>query len=259
MKKNNLYFIHGANCGSWVWEGFSEFFKIRGFNSLTPDLRLHGVNPHDKPAQGIAALSLRDYVSDICNELSALDDKAVLIGHSMGGLLAQLAAQSVPVRALVLIEPAPPAGLYPKKAAVIQGIFALLRYGLFWKVPVRPSFAQAVVTSLHNLPPQRQHEVHSRFVYESGRALSEIGFSVLDRKKAAYVDEKRITSPVLVIAGGMDRIISPKLALAISSKYKNCTYKEFPEHAHWIIQEQGWENVAEYIFQWLDTRLHSFD
>ncbi|MBF0520972.1 MAG: alpha/beta fold hydrolase [Nitrospirae bacterium] len=154
MKKKYLYFIHGANCGSWVWEEFSEFFKIKGFNCLTPDLRLHKANQTDRDINDIGTISLLDYASDIRKDLSALDEEPVLIGHSMGGLLAQIVAQSVPVRAIVLLEPGPPAGLYPKKSAFLQGIFAVLHYGFFWKAPVMPTFEQISVTSLHMLPSE---------------------------------------------------------------------------------------------------------
>ncbi|QWR78797.1 alpha/beta fold hydrolase [Candidatus Magnetomonas plexicatena] len=252
MKKKYLYFIHGANCGSWVWEEFSEFFKIKGFHCLTPDLRFHKADQANMAANDIGTISLLDYVSDIRKDLSALDETPVLVGHSMGGLLAQVVAQSVPVRALVLLEPGPPAGLYPKKSAFLQGVFAVLNYGTFWKAPVMPTFEQVVATSLHLLSSEKQQDVYSKFVHESGRALSEIGFSILDRHCAASVDFKKVTCPVLVIAGSKDRIITPDIARSVANNYKNNTYKEFAEHAHWILQEQGWEKVAGFIFEWLE-------
>jgi dipeptidyl aminopeptidase/acylaminoacyl peptidase len=37
----------------------------------------------------------------------------------------------------------------------------------------------------------------------------------------------------------------------VARKY-NASYHEFPDHAHWLLGEPGWEDVAEYIASWLE-------
>ena len=66
---------------------------------------------------------------------------------------------------------------------------------------MRQTFEEAVYAMLHLLPPEQQKQTYERFVYESGRAAFEIGFWLLDSKKATQVNEKKVTCPVLVIAG----------------------------------------------------------
>jgi len=90
-----------------------------------------------------------------------------------------------------------------------------------------------------------------KFVYESGRAAFEIGYWLLDSKNASKVDESKVTCPVLVIAGTEDRITPASVVCNVAKKYRGATYKEFTNHAHWIMAEPGWQEVAEYIGDWL--------
>lgn len=125
-------------------------------------------------------------------------------------------------------------------------------YG-FWKKPRRQTFDEAVYSMLKLLPPAEQKIVYGRFVYESGRAASEIGFWYLDPRKASKVDEKKVTCPVLVIAGSQDKITPASVVRNIARKYgTDTTYKEFPNHAHWVVGEPGWQEVAGYSADWLD-------
>jgi hypothetical protein len=42
----------------------------------------------------------------------------------------------------------------------------------------------------------------------------------------------------------------------IAEKYKRVsTYKEFPDHSHWVVGEPGWQEIAEYIKEWLHQAL----
>jgi pimeloyl-ACP methyl ester carboxylesterase len=67
------------------------------------------------------------------------------------------------------------------------------------------------------------------------------------------VDSSKLTCPFLVISGSEDNITPSKVVKKVAEKYKPLsTYMEFGGHAHWIIREPGWENVAAYIEVWLE-------
>lgn len=66
-------------------------------------------------------------------------------------------------------------------------------------------------------------------VCESGRVLFfELAMPCLDRAKAARVEFGAIAGPVLVIAGGCDRIVPGRLARRTAARYRNATYVEIP-------------------------------
>jgi pimeloyl-ACP methyl ester carboxylesterase len=109
---------------------------------------------------------------------------------------------------------------------------------------------------LNLMPFESQKSIYDQFVFESGRAASEIGFWIFDSKKAARVDESKVTCPVLIIAGEKDRIVPASITRKVAEKYKRVsTYKEFPDHSHWVVGEPGWQEIAEYIKEWLHQAL----
>jgi pimeloyl-ACP methyl ester carboxylesterase len=121
---------------------------------------------------------------------------------------------------------------------------------------MRQTFKEAVYSMLHLLPPEKQKHTYARFVYESGRAAFEIGFWLLDTKKATQVNEKKVTCPLLVIAGAEDRITPAAVVRKVHEKYGDLsTFRELSGHAHWVVGEPGWEDVTELIHEWLNRNI----
>ena len=83
--------IHGMWGGPWYFEKFKNHFTAKGYRCITPILRHHDVDPNETPdpALGMGTTGLLDNAADLEAEISKLEEKPVLIGHSMGGLLAE--------------------------------------------------------------------------------------------------------------------------------------------------------------------------
>jgi len=248
--------IHGMQGGGWYWENYKKFFEAKGYHCITPTLRFHDMAPKDSPNPRLGTTSLLDYAEDLEKEIDKLETLPILMGHSMGGLLAQILGSRGLAKALILLTPAAPHGIIALKPSVIRSFWSgLMKWG-FWKKPMRGTFNEAVYSMLHLLTIEEQKEIFGRFVYESGRAVCEIGFWFLDSKGAAKVDESKVTCPVLVIAGTQDRITPASVVRKVADKYRAVsTYKEFTDHAHWVIAEPGWQEIAEYISDWLNQAL----
>jgi alpha-beta hydrolase superfamily lysophospholipase len=139
---------------------------------------------------------------------------------------------------------------------VIKSFWSGLTTWGFWKKPFRQTFAEAEYSMLNRMPPESRRSIYDKFVYESGRTASEIGFWLFDSKGAARVDESKVTCPVLIVAGKEDRITPVLVTRKIAEKYRSVsTYKEFSDHSHWVIAEPGWEQIAEYVEEWLHQNL----
>ena len=91
-----------------AFEAFRGPFEAAGHTVLTPDLRGHGDD--DRPG-AVAGVSMTDYARDIAELCAGLPEPPILIGHSLGGLVAQLAAKRTPPKALILLAPSPPWGV----------------------------------------------------------------------------------------------------------------------------------------------------
>ena len=247
-----ILMIHGMCGGKWCWENYKNFFEEKRYRCIIPVLRFHDVNPNDPPDSRLGTTGLLDYIDDLEKEIGNLGHAPILFGHSMGGLLAQILASRGLAKAAVLIAPVFPYGIFTTDFSEVRGVWSILTKWKFWQKPIRQNFGEAKYSMLNLLPPEKQRQVFDKFVFESGRAFSEMGFWFLDRKKASQVDESKVNCPVLLIAGKQDKIISPSVVRKTSQKYENVsTYKEFAHHAHWLIEEPGWENIAEDIHDWL--------
>jgi pimeloyl-ACP methyl ester carboxylesterase len=248
-----IVMIHGMWAGGWYWENYKRFFESKGYQCITPTLRFHDMDPKELPNPQLGTTSLLEYLEDLEKEINQLDALPIIMGHSMGGLLAQMLGSRGLAKALVLLTPASLSGIIALRPSVIRGFWSVLTKWGFWRKPMRPTFNEAVYSMLQLLPVKEQKKIFSQFVYESGRAGFEIGFWFLHRKGTARVEEAKVTCPVLVVAGGQDRLTPASVVRKVAAKYRAVsTYKEFTNHAHWVVGEPRWQEVAEYVSDWLD-------
>ena len=208
-----IVMIHGMWGGPWYWENYRKFFEGKGYRCIIPTLRFHDMDPKAIPNPEWGTNSLLDYARDLEEEIRRLDSKPILVGHSMGGLLAQILGSRGLAKALVLLTPAPPSGIIGLTPSVVRSFWSVLTGYGFWKKPNRQTFNEAAYSMLQLLPPEERRKIYDRFVYESGRAASEVGFWFFDPRGASKVAEKKVSCPVLVIAGSRDKItpVSPAL------------------------------------------------
>lgn len=105
--KPRVVFVHGAGGGGWEWTVWLRVFAARGLRGCALDLM-------PAPA-GLADTSFADYREQVVSwcRPESVDDLApiLLVGASLGGLLAMAVAADVEARALLLVNPLPPDGL----------------------------------------------------------------------------------------------------------------------------------------------------
>jgi len=89
--------IHGAWHGAWCWEKLTPILEAAGHRVLAPDLPGHG---DDRTP--LAAVTLDLYANRLCELLDTLSEPAILVGHSMGGIVISQAAERRPSRVRTL-------------------------------------------------------------------------------------------------------------------------------------------------------------
>lgn len=243
--------IHGMWGGGWYWHPFKTFFEARGYVCHTPDLRYHGEGAPAEPELG--GLSLLDYVDDLQDFIETLPEKPIVIGHSMGGLIAQKLAERGLAALLVLACPAPPADIFAITWAAMKNFSPLMLKPGFWKTPHRPDFKTAVRSSFQLMPAQVQRDFYQRLCYESGWVVVEIALPFLDKRRASAVKASQVRCPVLVLSAELDQLTPASVVRRVASKYPQAEYHNFPGHTHWVIAEPGWEECASYVADWLDS------
>src|SRR5439155_3025282 len=108
-----LMLIHGAWLSTNSWENFARYFENRNFAVSAPEWpRKQGdVEKLREDAEKLKGLGLTEIVDHYEEQIRALDEPPILIGHSFGGLIVELLLDRGLGRAGVAISPAPPKGI----------------------------------------------------------------------------------------------------------------------------------------------------
>lgn len=245
----DIVMIHGANEGGWCFDTFKTVFERLGRTCHAPDLIGHGTRAADA-AKTLVGVGMADYRAELEALLETLPPKPVMLGHSMGGVLAQQLAAEGLASALILIAPAPRAGILPPTDAEKQLDQDLMGLGAFWKTVINPDFDLARIYTLNRVPEAEQRVVFDEFGPELGRAFFELFFWMLDQSGATVVDTAAIKCPVLCVVGADDKIVSPQTARKTAAGYPGATFWELEGHGHMLVLEPGAEDIARRIADW---------
>lgn len=234
-----LLIVHGAFSRRVHLEHWAPLLAQHGYASYLPSLPGHEPDsPHD-----LGQLTLTDYRDRLLAALLELPRPRVVIGHSMGGLLAQQLAASGAVEALICVTPAPPWRLLVP-ARAFPYIAPLLPRVLAGKV-LRPARRALAALLLHDAAPAQREALLGSFGHESGRALRAM---VVGPGKIAPASVK---CPVLCLTGEDDRMVSRRTARKIAAHY-HAQLVEYPARGHWLVATPGWEGVVDDAVQWLN-------
>ena len=125
-----IFLIHGMWGGPWYWENYKRVFDQKGYRCIAATLPFHDMAPNDVPDPRLGTCSLLDYAAAMEQEIRRIDLKPIIVGHSMGGLLAQILASRGLAKALVLLSPSSPAGIMALRVSAMKGFWsAQIKWG----------------------------------------------------------------------------------------------------------------------------------
>ena len=237
-----LLLIHGLAGGAWYWERFQRVFAAHGYTSHALNLRGHHGS---RPVARLGHISLRDYVEDVA-EVDALLGRPVVVGHSMGGLLAQTLMEADAVSAAVLLCPMPPRGIgFATPGLALRQLRHLP--AMLFRRPLVGSAEDMIATSLNRVPTGEQRALAARFVPESGLVARELSLGGL------AIDAARVRVPTLVVSARDDRFFSPAVGALVAARY-HAEHRVYEGHAHFIVEEPGAEEIAGDVAAWIAMR-----
>jgi pimeloyl-ACP methyl ester carboxylesterase len=242
--------IHGMWCTGANLSRVATALRARGFDCHVPDLPAHQVGASHAE---VGALSLSDYLRELERYIAGRQFKQppILLGHSMGGLLAQLLAPRVDAFALVLLTPASPAGINAIRLGPLTAFAGVMSRPGFWRKPHKPSLARARASAFNGLPAQRQNELYAGMVEESGRALFEIALWPFDGSHASRLDPALVRCPVYAVAAGRDHLTPAAVVRKTAARYARSTLRYYPERSHWVIDDEETDEMCGEIAGWL--------
>lgn len=228
--------VHGAVSSAPIWRRWVELLNAAGWATVALDLRGHGASdPVD-----LSDVGMDDYLDDVRRVARTLAAPPVVLGWSMGGLLALQFAAVEPSLGCIALAPSPPARERDHSIAIPRGVFDAAEYG---------------ITSLD---PEHQRAMPDLDLDDRRLALRSLS---LESWRARYerhagVPVGDIPVPILLVIGEADRQFRPP------------TYDSFifpadrllvPGASHWglVLGWQAIDYLREPVLDWLAQREHA--
>lgn len=243
--KTPLLFVHGMWHGAWCWdEFFLPFFAENSYHVTALSLRGHAGSEGK-----IAGSTIADYVSDVERVAKTFDTPPAVIGHSMGGFLTQKYLERNDAPAAVLLASNPHFGLFPTfLRLVVQRPLVVLKSLIQRRMrPVveTPEAARWALFSEH-MPKKQLLKYYKKLNDESFRMF-------IDLLGLNLAHPKKVKTPLLILGAEKDNAITPSQVHATARAY-GLQAEIFPNMAHDMMLEPGWESVAKRILDWLKER-----
>lgn len=242
--------LHDAWCTAANWERTIAVLSPRGYRCFAPTLPAHEATA-DQPLR-VRGVGLAEYRQAVLSAVRAQhwEQAPIVIGHSLGALLAQQLAAELRPLALVLLAPLAPAGISAisplRLAALLPWLSAGLRGGAY-----RPGFETASQRLFNSVAVERRRGLHESLVHESGRCALQLGLLPLFGARTAAVDTAGISCPVYIVSGGRDRLVSSALVRRLAQHYRGATLRHYPERGHWLIDDDETEEMLHGLCSWL--------
>jgi non-heme chloroperoxidase len=254
-----VVFVHGLWLLPSSWDRWAELFEKNGYTALTPGWpddpeTVEEAKAHPEIFANKSVGQVADHFEDVIREL---DKKPAIIGHSFGGLLAQILAGRGLAAVSVAIDPAPFRGVLPLPISSLRAASPALRNpaNVHRAVPLtydqfRYAFANAV------------SEDEARELYETyavptpGEPLFQAAAANLNPWTEAKVDTKNPErGPLLIMDGERDHTVPWAIANASYKRQaRNPGVTEIvkvPNRGHALTIDSGWREVADIALEFV--------
>lgn len=249
-----IMLIHGAWLNSKSWENWKARFEAKGYTVIAPDWPFDEGEPSDlraNPRKQLTKSGPKEIVAHYEREIRKLPEAPILMGHSAGGVWVQHLLDRGLGVAGVSIDPAPTPGI---GLGLDTAISALPVLGdPFSGGKVKQMTKKFFATRFANGLPRNLVDAHyDRYIVPTAGKVYWDG--VLSGGAGAITWNSKTRAPLLLIAGGIDKIAEAGMTKAIFDKQKRAKslteFKLYPTRSHWTCVEPGWEEVADFALDW---------
>jgi pimeloyl-ACP methyl ester carboxylesterase len=247
-----IVLIHGLFVNNTSWNQWKNYFEAKGYAVHTPANPGHEGNP-DQLRRSVhpqlTQTGFEDVVKNIVNLIDTLPEKPIVIGHSLAGLVVQKLIEMDKAVAGISIDGAPPKNVFAPPAT-IKAVLPVVN-------PFKGNAAYMGTKDwyhhsfFNNYTREESDKLYEQIAVPESRKIARDTLL----KSFASIDFKKPHNPLLFIGGSNDNIFASSFTKKIAGSYKDknsiTDFKEFEGKSHFICGEEGWENVADYILNWI--------
>jgi non-heme chloroperoxidase len=251
--KEPVVFIHGLWLLGSSWEPWAKAFEAAGYAALTPGwpddpetVEEARADPGAFAGKGVAEVA--DHFAEV---IGGLTRKPAIVGHSFGGLIAQILAGRGLSVATVAIDPAPFRGVLPLPIAALRTTMPVLSNPANRGRAVTLTFDQFRYGWANGVSEEEARDLYERFhVAAPGRPIFEAAVANLNPGSALKVDTKNPDrGPLLIFTGEVDHAVPPAMSRAAFKKQRRnpgvTEHLEMPGRDHSLVIDAGLGEVCD--------------
>lgn len=253
-----IVLINGLWLTALSWEHWVTRFTARGHQVVArswPGME-GDIDALRRDPSAIAALGLTEVVDHYDRIIRALEQPPIIIGHSFGGLIAQILLDRGLGAAGVAIDPAPVKGIFVLPFSTLKSSFPALRNPFAEHRAVMLTLAQFHYAFTNHLSEDETAPIYERYAVPGpNHPLWQASLANFNPHAVTTVDfHNDARAPLLLIAGGRDHVVPAAVTKANYDLFRTSRavtdYREFPDRTHWTIGQDGWEDVADSALGW---------
>jgi pimeloyl-ACP methyl ester carboxylesterase len=247
-----VVFVHGLWLLPSSWERWAALFEEAGYVALTPGWPDDPETVAEANANpGMFAHKTVGQVADHFEQIiRRLTKKPIIIGHSFGGLLAQILAGRGLAAATVAIDPAPFRGVLPLPISALRSAWPVLGNPANRNRAIPLTYEQFRFGFANAVSEDEAKQLYETFaVPASGAPLFQAATANLNPWTEAKVDSDNVErGPLLIISGEKDNTVPWSIANASYKRQKRnegvTEIVEMPNRGHALTVDSGWREVA---------------
>lgn len=248
-----VVFIHGLWLLPSSWDRWADVFQAAGYAPLTPGWpddpeTVEAAKAHPEVFAGKTVGQVADHYADVIGQLTK---KPAVIGHSFGGLLAQIVAGRGLSAATVAIDAAPFRGVLPLPISALKSSFPVLGNPANRHRAVPLTFDQFRYAFANAVGPDEAKELYDTYaVPAAGAPLFQAATANLNPWTEAKVDtDNPERGPLLIMSGEKDHTVPRAISQAAFKQQQDnpgvTEFVEIPGRGHALTIDSGWREVAD--------------
>jgi pimeloyl-ACP methyl ester carboxylesterase len=248
-----VVFVHGLWLLPSSWDRWATVFEAAGYTALTPGWpddpeTVEEANARPEVIAGKSIGQVADHFEEI---VRGLDRSPAVIGHSFGGLLAQILAGRGCAAVSVAIDTAPFRGVLPLPISSLKSAFPVLHNPANRNRAVPLTDEQFRFGFANAVDEDEAKELYETYaVPAAGKPLFQAATANLNPWTEAKVDGKNPErGPLLIVSGENDNTVPPAIANAAFKRQKRnegvTEIVEIPGRGHALPIDGGWHEVAD--------------
>jgi non-heme chloroperoxidase len=247
-----VVFVHGLWLLPSSWDRWARLFEDNGYTALTPGWpddpdTVEEAKAHPEVFAGKSIGQVADHFETI---IRGLDKKPAIIGHSFGGLLAQILAGRGLAKVSVAIDPAPFRGVLPLPISALKSASPVLGNPANRNRAVPLTYEQFRYGFANAVTEEEAKQLYDTYaVPASGKPLFQAATANLNPWTEAKVDtENPKRGPLLIISGEQDHTVPWAIANASYKQQQDnqgvTEIVEMKNRGHALTVDSGWREVA---------------